>query len=127
MKILKKGNAFVAYRTEKGELGADFAEVGSEIGRISITTGRYTGGTGALVELGKKLREFLKPKDEKIEDEFLVEALVEVTDEDGEIIETIEVEVNVFADNSDDALIKAEQNIRDNNPQWEDFSIDCFI
>jgi hypothetical protein len=57
----------------------------------------------------------------------LVEALVEVTDEDGEIIETIEVEVNVFADNSDDALIKAEQNIRDNNPQWEDFSIDCFI
>ena len=58
MKILKKGNAFVAYRTEKGEKGADFAEVGSEIGRISITTGKFSGGTGACLELGRKLREF---------------------------------------------------------------------
>lgn len=62
MKILKKRNSFVAYRTKKGELGASFAEVGSEIGRISITTGKYTGGTGALVELQKHLDEFNKPK-----------------------------------------------------------------
>lgn len=75
MKILKKGNAFVAYRTEKGELGAGFAEAGSEIGRISITTGKFTGGTGAFVELSQKLREFLKPKEEKYEE--LVDAVIE--------------------------------------------------
>lgn len=65
MKILKKGNSFVAYRTEKGEHGASFAEVGSEIGRISITTGKYSGGTGALVELNNHLNEYLKPQEEK--------------------------------------------------------------
>lgn len=75
MKIKKKGNAFVAYRTEKGEHGADFAEVGSEIGRISITTGRYSGGTGALVELNKHLREFLKPQEEKFQE--LVDEVIE--------------------------------------------------
>jgi hypothetical protein len=62
MKILKKGNSFVAYRTEKGEHGASFAEAGSEIGRISITTGKYLGGTGALVELNKRLDEYLMQK-----------------------------------------------------------------
>lgn len=75
MKILKKGNAFVAVRTHKGEHGADFAEVGSEIGRISIVTGKYTGGTGALVELSQHLREFLKPKEEKYEE--LVDEVIE--------------------------------------------------
>ena len=62
MNIKKKGNALIAYRTEKGEHGASFAEVGSEIGRISIITGKFVGGTGALVELKKRLKEYKTPK-----------------------------------------------------------------
>lgn len=80
MKILKKGNSFVAYRTERGEHGADFAEVGSEIGRISITTGKYSGGTGALVQLNKHLAEFLKPKEEKYEE--LIDEVIEAIKSD---------------------------------------------
>jgi len=75
MKIKKKGNSFIAYRTEKGEKGASFAEVGSEIGRISITTGKYTGGTGALIELNQHLQEYLEPKEEKFQQ--LVDDVIE--------------------------------------------------
>lgn len=65
MKIKKKGDAFIAVRTEKGELGADFAEVGSEIARISITTGRISGGTGASAQLRQHLNEYLQPYQDK--------------------------------------------------------------
>ena len=62
MKILKKGNAFVAYREEK-DCHHPMQKVGSEIGRISIKSGKFTGGTDALVELSKHLEEYLKKED----------------------------------------------------------------
>jgi len=92
MKIKKKGNSFVAYRTEKGEHGASFAEIGSEIGRISITTGRYTGGTGALVELSKHLDEFLKPKEEayqKLVDDVIENIKKDIADGDVTVLEEL--------------------------------------
>ena len=52
--------------------------------------------------------------------EWDVEAIVEVVDEDGEHVEDITVEVNVFAKDEKEA----ENNIREQNQQWDDFTID---
>jgi len=56
--------------------------------------------------------------------EFNVEAQVEVYDEDGDKFHIKNVEVNVFASDEDKAESKAEDNIREQNPEWEDCSID---
>lgn len=69
MKILKKGNKFVAYRDENdnGERFHDGIKVGDSLGQISITTGKFSGNTICLVELSNHLRDYLKPKQEKYE------------------------------------------------------------
>jgi len=92
MKILKEGNAFIAYRTQKGELGSPIAEAGSEIGRISITTGKYTGGTGALVELSKHLDDFNKPKEEELQklvDEVIEQVVADANSGDTTVLDEI--------------------------------------
>ena len=50
---------------------------------------------------------------------YLVKAIV--TDEDDK---EIPIEVNIWAKSENSAMDKAEANIREQNPKWEDFSID---
>lgn len=76
MKILKKGNKFVAYRDEhdKGEYFHDGIKVGDSLGQISIT-GRFAGNTVCLIELNNHLAEYLKPQQEKYEE--LIDEVIE--------------------------------------------------
>jgi hypothetical protein len=50
-----------------------------------------------------------------MENEYLVSVLID---------ETISLGVNIFATSEDEAMDKADDNIRENNPQWEDSCID---
>jgi len=91
MKILKKGKAFVAYCTEENEFPTTGYTVGSEVGRISITTGRYCGGQG-LVELSKHLREYLKPQEEKYQeliDEVIEQVVADANSGDTTVLDEI--------------------------------------
>jgi hypothetical protein len=77
MKIKKKGKKFVAYYEEGDNFPNTKYNVGSEIGEISITTGRFTGGTSALVELKKHLDEYLKPERDK-HDKLINDVIAEI-------------------------------------------------
>jgi hypothetical protein len=50
-----------------------------------------------------------------MEKEYLVSVLID---------ETISLGVNIFATSEDEAMDKADGNIREHNPQWEDSCID---
>ena len=78
-------------------------------------------------EIFREIEEFIVEKyNEMKEDEgieFIVKAEVEVTDEDGEIDNVVIISVNVFAKDEDEAMDKADDNLREQNPEWEDFCI----
>jgi len=102
MKILKKGNSFVAYTTEKGEFDDDpramgiykGLEAGKEIARISIKTSNWQGWCGMLgwEELHERLEKHLEP--EKKERRRLFHKVInqlnkDLNNEDWEGIETL--------------------------------------
>ncbi len=61
MKILKKGQKFVAYRDEtdwNNSMLNSRIEVGDSLGQISITTGKFVGNTACLRVLSAHLEEF---------------------------------------------------------------------
>jgi len=92
MKIKRKGNAFVAYRTEESECTNPLQKIGSECGRISITTGRFSGATGFMVELHQHLKEFLKPKEEayqKLVDDVIENIKKDIADGDVTVLEEL--------------------------------------
>lgn len=94
MKILKKGNKFVAYRDEhdKGERFYDRIKVGDSLGQISITTGRFAGNTVCLIELNNHLAEYLKPQQDKAEeliDEVIEEIKKDISDGDTTVLAEI--------------------------------------
>ena len=79
-------------------------------------------------DIFREIEEFIVEKFKEMspqEDiEFNIEAIVEITDEDGEHVEDKTVLVNIFAKDEEEAESKAEDNIREQNPQYEDFCID---
>jgi hypothetical protein len=77
-------------------------------------------------EIFSEIEQFIVEKFDEMcgEVEWNVESSVEVVDEDGEHVEDITVQVNIFAKGEDEAMEKAEDNIREQNPQWDDFCID---
>ena len=50
-----------------------------------------------------------------MENEYLVSVLID---------ETTPLSVNIFATSEDEAMDKADDNIREHNPQWENSEID---
>ena len=55
--------------------------------------------------------------------EYLVKAVAEITDENGEVRGHQNFELNVFADSEDEAIEKADDNIREHNQDVEDSAI----
>ena len=97
-------------------------------------------GTGAYTKIGKALgikintnseifreiEEFIVKKFNEMKNdegiEFKVTAEVELV-EDGEIDNVVIISVNVFAKDEDEAMDKADDNIREQNSEWEDCCI----
>ena len=92
MIIKKKGNKFVAYFTEESEFTNPNCKIGDSSGEISITTGKFVGGTKFMTELHKHLEEYLKPQKEKYEqliDRVIEQVKKDVADGDVTVIDEL--------------------------------------
>ena len=91
MKIVKKGNKFVAKRDENDVDAPDGVgmnsriKVGVELGSINISTGKFVGNTVCLVELSKKQREYVS----SLVDEVIEQIKADVNQGDVTVLDEI--------------------------------------
>ena len=118
--LYKKGYGKDKYA--EGVEGGEAGDVEKRYGVYNYDTKNVEGYFDDLIEAEEFASQFKNVS--VYEKEYLVEAIITETDYDGEYVREIPISVNIFAKDKNSAMDKADDNIREQNPQWEDFEID---
>ena len=120
--IPKNNVTIVSVNDKTFASGGEAGDVEKRYGVYNYDTKNVEGYFDDLIEAEEFASQFKNAS--VYEKEYLVEAIITETDYDGEYVREIPISVNIFAKDKNSAMDKADDNIREQNPQWEDFEID---